>query len=242
MTGRNTNGPRPFEAVLFDWDDTLCVAEPHRYIHARESAAALGIERSLREVHAAFRRAGDSTTLPWSEFRRRLPGELGIPEEHEPAFRAAYLARDEQRTFGLFDDVLEHFERIGPRNLRLGIISNNEDVEEHMRVSEVHHHFDIIVSPTTFGVAKPDPEVFRRTLAQMDIAPERALYVGDSYDNDVTGALAAGLTPVLIDRFQVFDDEEGLYRVESLHDLDVLLERLMQQDTPVREQRAASGA
>lgn len=232
--------PRPFEAVLFDWDDTLCVAAPHRYLHAQESAAALGIEHSLREIHAAFRRAGDSTTLPWAEFRRRLPGEMGIPAEHEAAFRAAYLARDEQRTFALFDDVLDLFERVGPRNLRLGIISNNEDVDAHMQALNVHHHFDVVVSPTTFGVAKPNPEVFRRTLAQMQVAPERVLYVGDSYDNDVTGALAAGLTPVLIDRFSVHDDEDGLFRVESLAQLDDLLERLLHGDAPVADQARES--
>ena len=205
-------------------------------MHAREAAAALGVERTMREVYAAFRRAGDSTTLPWSEFRRRLTGELGIPAEHEATFRAAYLARDEQRQFALFDDVLDLFERVGPRNLRLGIISNNDDVVAHMQSLEVHHHFTIIVSPSTFGVAKPDPEVFHRTLDQMQVAPERVLYVGDSYDNDVAGALAAGLTPVLIDRFQVHDDEDGLFRVETLAELDDLLERLMQRDAPVAEQ------
>lgn len=156
--------------MLFDWDDTLCVAAPHRYLHAQESAAALGIEHSLREIHAAFRR-GRFHHPAVGRVPPSPAGRDGHPGQHEAAFRAAYLARDEQRTFALFDDVLDLFERVGPRNLRLGIISNNEDVDAHMQALNVHHHFDVVVSPTTFGVAKPNPEVFRRTLAQMRSHP-----------------------------------------------------------------------
>ena len=90
------------------------------------------------------------------------------------------------------------------------------------------HRFEIVVSPTTFGVAKPDPEIFRRTAAAMGIEPCRILYVGDSYDNDVVGARAAGMTPVLVDRFGInLDDLDAEHRIDDLRRLRALLDELL---------------
>jgi HAD superfamily hydrolase (TIGR01509 family) len=43
-----------------------------------------------------------------------------------------------------------------------------------------------------FGVRKPDPDVYRRCLGRLGVAPEAALFVDDSPAN-VAGACAAGL-------------------------------------------------
>ena len=49
------------------------------------------------------------------------------------------------------------------------------------------------------GVTKPNPDIFKPALEQTGVNPDRVLYVGDTM-KDVNGALAAGLTPVLIKR------------------------------------------
>jgi putative hydrolase of the HAD superfamily len=59
---------------------------------------------------------------------------------------------------------------------------------------------DAVVTSAEVGVAKPDPEVFHRALALAGVGPEAAVHVGDSPDNDVAGARAAGVRPVLVSR------------------------------------------
>jgi putative hydrolase of the HAD superfamily len=49
------------------------------------------------------------------------------------------------------------------------------------------------------GVAKPDPQIFERALERLAVAPEQALFVGDSLKQDVYGAQAAGLRAILFD-------------------------------------------
>jgi HAD superfamily hydrolase (TIGR01549 family) len=221
-------GGRRFDAVLFDWDDTLCFAEPHRYLHAREVACAFGVELSLAEVYRAFLRAGDSAFQPWQTFVSRLPAELGIDPDQHGSFIHAYRLRDMYKQFQLFDDVLELIDHLHARGLRVGLISNNDEVAHYVHLLDVKHRFEVVVSPETFGVAKPHAAIFHQALALMDVPPERALYVGDSYDNDVVGARAAGLTPVLVDRFAVHGDGlDAEHRVATLAALADALDDLL---------------
>jgi len=224
----NERGERRYDAVLFDWDDTLCGAEPHRYAHAQEVARGLGVDLTLPEVYRAFVRAGDSMVLHWAELTARLPEQLGIPPEQREKFVSGYRARDAYRTFQIYDDVLDVIDIIGQHKLRVGVLSNNDEVAQHVERMDVQHRFEIVVSPSTFGVGKPDPEIFRRTVEQMGVAAERTIYVGDSYDNDVVGARAAGMTPVLVDRFGInLADHDAEHRVETLAAFATLLGGLL---------------
>jgi putative hydrolase of the HAD superfamily len=180
-------------------------------------------------VHYAFVRAGDAYVGGWDAFIARLPVELGVAERHHTAFVEAYRARDADKRFRLYDDVLELIEHLGRRALRVGLISNNVDLDYYVDLLEARHHFEVVVSPLTWGVGKPDPEIFRRALAQMGVPAARALYVGDSFDNDVVGARAAGLTPVLLDRFEIqLDGHDAEHRVIHFAALTELLDRLLQ--------------
>ncbi|MEX1158186.1 MAG: HAD family hydrolase [Thermomicrobiales bacterium] len=219
---------RRYDAVLFDWDDTLCGAEPHRFRYAQEVAGRFGRELTLTEVYRAFVRAGDSSALPWHAQPVSLPDALGIDLQDHDEFMEQYLERDMIKRFTLFDDVLAMVEGMGERDLRVGVISNNDEVAERIEELDVHHRFEVVVSPLTFGIGKPPPEIFLRTMEMLDLPPERAIYVGDSYDNDVIGARAAGLTPVLIDRFLInLDSHDAEHRVETLHEMAELLDRLI---------------
>ncbi len=210
---------RAWTAVLFDWDDTLCGAEPHRYVYARQVAAELGVELELAEVYAAFASAGDSAAGSWPAFVERLPPALGIPEAAHVAFLDRYRERDTFRTFHLFDDVMDVLQELAGRQVRVGIISNNDEAATHVRGMAVDHHVEVVVSPATFGVSKPDPRIFAETLALLRVEASRALYVGDSFDHDVVGARAAGLTPVLIDRFGVNARDDDHLRISGLREL-----------------------
>jgi len=48
------------------------------------------------------------------------------------------------------------------------------------------------------GTAKPDPAIFRAALRALDVAPEKAVMIGDSLDKDVRPALALGMRAIWI--------------------------------------------
>lgn len=59
--------------------------------------------------------------------------------------------------------------------------------------------FDAVVVSGDVGVEKPDPRIFTIALERAGLEPREVVYVGDTAD-DVQGALAAGLCPILIRR------------------------------------------
>jgi phosphoglycolate phosphatase len=58
--------------------------------------------------------------------------------------------------------------------------------------------FAAICGPDTFGVQKPDPEIFRRTVLRAGGEPMRAIMVGDS-KTDVSTARNANVPVIAVD-------------------------------------------
>jgi putative hydrolase of the HAD superfamily len=86
------------------------------------------------------------------------------------------------------------------RGFRVGVVSNADGrVAALLEAAGLAPHLETIVDSHLEGVEKPDPEIFRRALARIDVAPAHAVYVGDIFAIDVLGARAAGLSAVLID-------------------------------------------
>jgi putative hydrolase of the HAD superfamily len=59
---------------------------------------------------------------------------------------------------------------------------------------------DGVVTSAGAGARKPDPAIFAPALALAGSAPEDAVHVGDTPEEDVAGARAAGIRALLIDR------------------------------------------
>jgi len=59
--------------------------------------------------------------------------------------------------------------------------------------------FETIVISGEVGIKKPDPGIFRIALTQTNLQPDEVIYVGDTQE-DIDGATAAGIRPILIAR------------------------------------------
>ncbi|WP_024805407.1 HAD family hydrolase [Nocardia sp. BMG51109] len=70
------------------------------------------------------------------------------------------------------------------------------------------------------GAMKPDPRIFEWTLDRMGVAPEAALMVGDSREND-GGATALGCRFAWVDPRPTADRPDGLRRALAEHGLTV---------------------
>jgi putative hydrolase of the HAD superfamily len=59
---------------------------------------------------------------------------------------------------------------------------------------------DGVVTSAAVGAPKPDPAIFAAALELAGCEPDQALHVGDTREEDVEGARAAGIRALLIDR------------------------------------------
>jgi len=58
--------------------------------------------------------------------------------------------------------------------------------------------FDATVFSCTAGVKKPDPRIYLMATEQLGVEAKDCLYIGDGSSHELTGALRAGMYPVLI--------------------------------------------
>ncbi|MEQ1516347.1 MAG: HAD-IA family hydrolase [Usitatibacteraceae bacterium] len=202
-------------AILFDLDDTL-------FDHQRASTIA------LRAMHAAY--APDLAFEPFA-FRhgevleafhsRFLSGELTLDEarvarmqtlfaafdrelDDSSAAHAAKLYREQhQANRHLVEGAIELLEALRPDCL-FGIVTNNSTAEqtEKLRALGIAHYFEAVVISEDVGVTKPDPKIFSIALERIGAHAAEAVFVGDNWENDIAGALGAGMGAVWFDRRQ----------------------------------------
>ena len=197
-------------AVLLDSLGTLVELEPP-VPRLRERLAALGFDVEEDAVARAFGaevayyvehhvEGRDQSTL--AELRNRcaavLLDELGIPELPLPDAREALLA---SLSFRAFDDVAPALRELRERGLTLVVASNWDcSLREVLASAGLLDLVDDAISSAEAGAAKPDPAPFRAALQAAGCQPHEAVHVGDSAENDVAGARAAGVRPVLLAR------------------------------------------
>jgi putative hydrolase of the HAD superfamily len=81
-----------------------------------------------------------------------------------------------------------------------------------------------VLSSADLGIRKPAPALFRAALARLGVAAERAWFVGDTFAEDVVGALAAGLTPVWLGGAPEANPGAGVLRARDWAAVGALLD------------------
>ena len=77
---------------------------------------------------------------------------------------------------------------------RLGVISNNfGNTQGWCDAYNLSPLLDIVVDSTVAGVSKPEAGIFHAALTGINTFPEEAIYVGDTYSDDIVGAKGAGM-------------------------------------------------
>ncbi len=104
--------------------------------------------------------------------------------------------------FQLFPDVVPALQRLHG-HLKLGVVSDAQRAFFHTELvgTGLAPLLDVAVASGEHGFQKPDPRLFWIALEQLQVPFDQAVYVGDSVDRDMCGAQAAGVRPVLLDRF-----------------------------------------
>lgn len=99
-----------------------------------------------------------------------------------------------------FPGVIDALDALSKRGHRLAVCTNKFEKQSRLLLDalEMTSHFATIVGQDTFKIAKPDPEVLRRTILAAGGDPAHAIMIGDS-ETDILTARAAELPVVAVD-------------------------------------------
>jgi len=215
-------------AVLLDALGTLVAFEdpvPRLREGLRGLGADVGEERARAAVRAEIAyyranhgRAGDARAL--AGLRRGcaevVRGELGLEaavDELVPVVVGAFA-------FAPFPEVPGVLDALRERGHALAVVSNwDVSLREVLASTGLASRLDAVVISAEIGAAKPDPGPFRAALDALGASAADAVHAGDSPEEDVAGARAAGVRPVLVSR----DGAAPPPGVEAIAGLDGLL-------------------
>ncbi|HEU4980102.1 MAG TPA: HAD-IA family hydrolase [Solirubrobacterales bacterium] len=103
--------------------------------------------------------------------------------------------------FDPYPDVAPGLGELRARGLRVVVVSNwDVSLPRVLERCGIAGLIDATVTSAEVGARKPDPAIFLTALELTGSTPDEALHVGDTAEEDVTGARAAGIRALLIDR------------------------------------------
>jgi putative hydrolase of the HAD superfamily len=228
-------------AVLFDLDDTLfdhwactraALADLRQRFPAlgRMPAASVEVEhrRLLEDLHLqvlAGRMTVDDARI--ERFRQLLgfageaaDGDLAVAAA--AAYRGAYLGH-----WRPVEGAVALLAALHGRTAT-GIVTNNVASEQRQKIAACGFGplLDAVVISEEARVTKPDPRIFQLALDELGCPASEAVMIGDAWDTDIAGALAAGIRPIWFNRFGAASPNPGVTEVRSFLPLSSVLSAL----------------
>lgn len=201
-------------AVVFDLFGTLVPKWSAKLAAARNASMAddLGVsaEEFERAWQASFssRECGRLASVP-EAIRSMLP-QLGVEANEGQLQTAAERSLElHRRRIVPRADVEPTLIALRERGLCLGLLSNiSAPGPDVFRALPIAGQFRSLVFSNEVGVEKPEPTIYAKSAAELDVAAESCLFVGDGGSRELTGAIRAGMSAVLI-RVDSEIEEEG---------------------------------
>lgn len=208
---------KELKLLLFDLDDTLLHMDDYWGKSMYEAFASfpltqdIGMERLFpvfMKYDEALHEQWMDGTINGKEFRLlrfvHTLGEFGLSvgAEEADAFeqwfrtvRAAYIPHDPH--------LVERLQRWS-REWSLAILTNGTFRDQHdklyrMGLGSLFTENNVFTSEEV-GLAKPAREAYLHAASSMECEPEQVLFVGDSWQNDVVGPIAAGMRAIWMNR------------------------------------------
>lgn len=177
-------------AVIFDVGETLVCDD--RYWASWANWLNVPHHTLSALVGAVVARGQDNAAA----LRLVRPG-IDIPAEY--AAREAAGRGERLDETDLYDDVRPALAALRDLGLRV-VIAGNQTARAGELLRALALPADVVATSGEWGVAKPQPEFFRRAVEAGQAAPRKTLYVGDHPANDIGPAIAAGLRTAHIRR------------------------------------------
>jgi len=219
--GSRAADERP-KALIVDWGGVLTspLAAALDGWYAAEGIDAAGYERAIRDFHdkrlTALNRFDPIAALERGELKvghfeqalaERLTRYCGVPVSAQGLIGRMFAG------FAAAPAMVNVVRAAKAAGLRTALLSNSWG-NEYLR-DDWDQLFDAVVISGEVGMRKPEPEIYRHTVAQLGCAPGEAVFV-DDLEANVRGAAAVGIIGVHHESF-----EETMMELEALFGLDL---------------------
>jgi putative hydrolase of the HAD superfamily len=219
------------KTIFFDIDDTL-------YDHSYHISSAISHIRAiypllqnyseeylrdlshslLEEVHIQLLEGKisveESRQLRWEKFLTIC----GDKNPKEDAMEIANIYLDAYyKSERPIPGAIELLNTLRQQGYQIGVISNNlltEQISKMKRIG-ISEYIDTFAISEEVGYAKPHPKIFEVALERASINAHEAVFIGDSWESDIVGALRAGIRPVWFNRKALPSADKSIKEIRS---------------------------
>lgn len=211
----------PYKNLFFDLDDTLWAFSWNARDTYEEMYWKYGYDRFFDSFEHYYELYNRRNLQLWTEYangqvtkqelnRQRYLYPLEAVGAGDAALAKAY-EKDALATIPTKSRLMPHarevLEYLAPK-YNLYILSNGfQELQSHkMHSSGIDKYFKKIILSDDIGVLKPWPEIFHFALSTTQSELRHSLMIGDSWENDITGAAGVGM-------HQVFYNVSGIIQL-----------------------------
>lgn len=226
------------KAIFFDWFNTLARYEPPREELQGQALRELGINASvpkMRQVLAVAdkylfeenfvsplrKRSQEEQIRLYIHQQEIILTEIGVNIAEQPDLVGKTLIRLRELSQGLhfvlFEDVLPTLKELKEQKLILGLLTNlDRDMTPLCRELGLEPYLNFVVTSGEVDSDKPNAPIFLKALERARVKAAEAIHIGDQYKVDITGARGVGITPLLLDRYDLSTEVNDCPRLHSL--------------------------
>jgi HAD superfamily hydrolase (TIGR01509 family) len=177
-------------------------------VEVSEATASAAMKAEIAQYRREHDRAVDAPSLAAvrrecadvlrTALGRDQPAALALDLDGPDGLTAVLV---EAIAFEPFPETIAVLTRLRARGHRLAVVSNwDVSLLEVLDRTGLAPFFDAVAISALVGASKPDPRPFATALDALGVDAAGAVHVGDTYGEDVVGARAAGVRPILVDR------------------------------------------
>ncbi|MFD0051089.1 HAD family hydrolase [Actinomycetes bacterium NPDC127524] len=218
-------------AVIFDLDGTLLNrdASLKKFIDGQYERLNKWIGHIPKEKYTSRFIELDCRGYVWKDrVYQQLAGEFDITGVTWEDLLQDYICQFKNSCVP-FPNLISMLEKLRRNNLVLGMITNGKGQFQidNIRALGIKKYFETILVSEWEGIKKPDPQIFKRALEQLNVSPNESIFVGDHPKNDVNAAQNAGMKGIWKKDFQ-WNNVEADFIVDDLAELPSIIENLTQ--------------
>jgi len=223
----------PFElnrirAVLWDLDDTLfsrveAAKCTFRQLYREKLYASCSEEQ--REEILEYRM---QVVTPYSQASResferlfaKYPPETDVTWEELMQYYADHVASFSKP----YEEHIRIVKKLKSMGIKQAIVTNclpDRIPGQRMKIHNMGFEelFDVIILSGEVGITKPDPGIYHLAAQKLGVDAKECLFVGDSTETDIPGAIAAGMPSILYDYWNAgkeFENEPSVTASKNL--------------------------
>ena len=185
------------KAVIFDMYETLITEYRGLKYFSHMMAEDLGVDKIVfAKIWEASEKDRSIGKITFEDIIRTIMNVTNCHDEE--AYNLVVKKRYDTKKScfeHLHKDMIKLLQKLKDNNIKIGLISNcfSEEVIV-IRESCLYKYFDAPILSYEKKLYKPDPEIYKEALKELNVLPQECLYVGDGGHNELEGARDIGMT------------------------------------------------